>query len=85
MIRSFTLTLIAAAILLSHSDTYAMSGHGKRGGGKNSSDSVQTESVTTYSWGEYSSQSYSRVPEVGTVVLLVSGVAGLALWVRRRK
>ena len=83
MIRSFTFALIAAAILLSHSDTYAMSGHGKRRG--TNSSSVQTESVTTYSWGEYSSQSYSRVPEVGTVVLLVSGVAGLALWVRRRK
>ena len=81
MIRSFTLAAVAAAIVLSHSDTYAMSGNGKH----RSSNGEQTQTVTTYSWGEYSSQSYSRVPEAGTVVLLVSGVAGLALWVRRRK
>lgn len=82
MIRFFTVALIATAVLASHSATDAMS---RNGGRHNTSQGEQTETVNTYSWGEYSSHPASTVPEVGTVVLLVSGVAGLALWVSRRK
>jgi hypothetical protein len=81
MIRVLMAALVAIAIFASQSDTHAMSSRGKHrnhAGGEG-------ESVTTFSFQEYSSRPASSVPEAGTILLLVSGVAGLALWARRRK
>ena len=89
-----TLAIIAAAIASSHSGTHAMSSHNP---GRHDHQDVQRDTATSYSrnedgswnehgsWSEYGSHAISSVPEVSTVVLLVSGAAGLALWVRRRK
>ena len=80
MLRTFTLALVVTAIVASHSDAHAMARKGKH-----RAEGEQTETVATFSLREFSSEPVSSVPEVGTLVLLVSGVAGLALWTRRRK
>lgn len=80
MLRTITFALVIAAIVASHSDADAMARKGKH-----RAEGEQTETVTTFSLREFSSEPVSSVPEVGTVVLVVSGVAGLALWRRRRK
>jgi hypothetical protein len=82
MIRAFLLTLVAAAVVVSHSDAHAMSG----GKGKHRGNGQRSDGVVTFSHREESSSPVSSsVPEAGTVVLLVSGAAGLAIWRLWRK
>ena len=75
--------LLTAAIVGSTADAFAMAGsHGRKRGGSDS----DTATYSTYQQGswEYGSTPVAA-PEPGTIVLLASGVAGLALWARRRK
>ena len=80
MIRTLMSVVVAIAIFASLSDTHAMSRSGKH-----RSSGEEHGTVAIFSSREYSSQPVSSVPEAGTIVLLVSGAAGLVLWARRRK
>ena len=74
--------LVTAAIVGSTADAFAMAGsHGRKRGGSGDSE---TATYQQGSW-QYSSNYVASAPEPGTIVLLASGVAGLALWARRRK
>jgi len=77
--------VVAATIIGSSVDAFAMAGGGgrKRGGSGGAGETTYT-SYQEGSW-QYSSQYVASAPEPGTIILLASGVAGLALWVRRRK
>ena len=86
MLRTLLAIVTAGAIVASCSDASAWGGGGgRRGGGGGGGGGASTSSVSSSSSLEYSSEPYSSVPEPGTIVLLASGVAGVVLWVRRRK
>jgi phospholipase/lecithinase/hemolysin len=82
--------VVAATILGSSVDAFAMAGGSKknRGGGGGEAYSGGGEaSYSTYEGGtwENGSNYVASTPEPATLILLASGAAGLALWVRRRK
>lgn len=84
MLRTVMAIVAAGAIVAGCSDAFAWGGgrgHGDGGGGGGGGSTQSVSSSASY---EYSSQSHN-VPEPGTIVLLVSGAAGAAWWVRRRK
>lgn len=76
--------VVAATIVGSSVDAFAMAGGGGHRRGGSNSETYSYSSYQQGSW-EYSSTPVASAPEPGTLVLLASGAAGLALWVRRRK
>jgi hypothetical protein len=78
--------VVTATILGTSMDAFAMGSGGRRGGGGGGGGETATFSSSSSSeQGSWQNGSYASVPEPGTIVLLASGAAGLALWVRRRR
>ena len=81
--------VMAVAIMGISVDAFAMGGGGgrKHGSATTTSSGGDTSSYTAYEGGnwEYSSTPVASAPEPGTIILLASGITGLALWARRRK
>jgi hypothetical protein len=82
MLRTIMAIVAAGAITASCADAFAWGGRRGGGGGDGATSRSAASSSSSL---EYSSEPYSSVPEPGTIVLLASGVAGVVLWVRRRK
>lgn len=86
--------VVAATILGTSMDAFAMAGGSSRkrgGGGGGGGETYSGGGEASYSsfseqgtWENGSNGSYAAA-EPGTLILLASGAAGLALWARRRK